>query len=176
MIETLFGPVADVTVEEKWHDHMLRAYQMAVNSPDPSTQNGAVLVNSKGLIVSEACNDFPMGVKSTLERWERPLKYQFVCHAEAAAIYMAAKHGVKTNGLTMVCQWAACARCAISIIQAGIVRLVTHKQAHERSPEMWKKEIEVAFTMFKEVGVEVVFYDGVVGGPEVRHSGHIWKP
>ena len=172
---SLFGEL-EPTIQDKWRSRMFRAYQIAVNSPDPSTQNGAILINQKGNIVSEAWNAFPLGVKYTSERWERPLKYKIIEHAERNAIFQAAKYGIKTNDLIMVCCWAACSDCARAIIQAGIKTLVTHKQAADMAPDFWKQEVEIAMTMFSEAGVEVIIYDGKVGGPEIRHSGKIFIP
>ena len=98
---SLFGEL-EPTIEDKWRSRMLRAYQIAVHSPDPSTQNGAILINQKGNIVSEAWNAFPAGVKYSPERWERPLKYKIIEHAERNAIFQAAKHGIKTNNLIKI--------------------------------------------------------------------------
>ena len=76
----------------------------------------------------------------------------------------------------MVCPWAACSDCARAIIQSGVKKLVTHKQAGDRSPPFWKEEIKVAFEMLNEAKVEIVLFDGKVDGPEVRHSGEVWTP
>ena len=152
------------------------AYQWAKTSPDPSTQNAAVLVTASGLKIGYDINRFPDGVKYTPERWERPLKYKIIEHAERNVIYKMAKIGQRTDGLIMVCPWAACSDCARAIIQAGISTLITHKQAHDRSPDFWRKEIEVAFEMLNEKKVEIVMYDGIVGVTGVLHSGQLWNP
>lgn len=160
---------------------MRLAYTAATNSPDPSTQNGAVLARrtEDGLeLVTETFtfNEFPRGVAYTDERWERPLKYQVIEHAERNAVFAAARSGIATDGLVMVCPWAACADCARAIIQAGIAELITHKQAHDRSPAFWLESIVVANTMLEEGGVTITLFDGQVEGPQVRHTGEIWTP
>jgi deoxycytidylate deaminase len=78
----------------------------------------------------------------------------------------------------MICPWAACTDCAKAIIQDGIARLVIHKQAHDRTPldSPWMEDIKVAHMMLGEAGVEIVIVDGIVNGPPVRHSGHLWTP
>lgn len=154
------------------------AYGLALKSKDPSTQNAAVLVNDAGgLVLVEGLNSFPEGVLETKERWERPLKYEFVEHAERNVIFQAAREGVKTAGLTMVCPWAACTNCARAIVQSGIKRLVVHRQAIDRSPKFWSETIVIASTILKEGRVEVIVYDGKIGGvPGVRHSGNLWNP
>ena len=153
------------------------AYAKALESPDPSTQNGALLISDAGKILAADCNRFPDGVHDTKERWERPLKYKIIEHAERNACYAAGKAGIKTDELVMVCCWATCTDCARAIIQCGVKRLVTHKQAYDRSPESWKTDIDLALQMLREAGVEFVMYDGIIGVVSaVRHSGQLWHP
>jgi dCMP deaminase len=163
--------------EYKNYYYIKYAYELAVKSPDPSTQNASLLISDDGEIISEGINEFPRDVKYKPERWERPLKYKIIEHAERNSIYKAAKLGRSTEGLTMFCPWAACSDCARAIIQAGIKKLVTHKQALDKSPSFWGEEIKVAFTMLKEASVEVFLYDGFIGTKEqVLHSGKLWTP
>lgn len=169
-----------------WEPILREAYKVALKSPDPSTQNGALLarmyswgssrLEPTSIPNTKACNEFPVGVKYTEARWERPLKYQVIEHAERNSIYAAAFSGIPTQGLTMVCSWATCADCARAIIQSGITRLVTHKQAYDRSTGAWKDSIAVAFEMLEEAQVEIVFYDGKLNADPIRHSGEIWTP
>ena len=128
-----------MTIENKeiWRRLLKESYNLALSSRDPSTQNGAILVDIDYSIVSTGCNQFPAGVEENPTRWERPLKYKFIEHAERKVIYNACKNGVKTEGLTMVCGWAACTDCGRAIIESGIKRLVTHRHAHELSPLFW---------------------------------------
>jgi dCMP deaminase len=158
---------------------LLQAYQEATKSPDPSTQNGALLLRDTGIWEAD-CNRFPDGVEYTPERWERPIKYEFIEHAERNVIFKAAKEGIKTDGLIMVCCWSACTDCARAIIQAGIKTLVRHKQASDKAVErvndVFKDEYAIADMMFKEAGVEVIDYNGFIGAPEVRFFGKYWKP
>ncbi len=158
-----------------WKKLFIVAYSKAQESTNPSTQNGAVLVNESGDIVMVAANTFPEGIKEIPERRVKPLRYVFSVHAERNAIYQAAKVGVKTNGLTMVCCWGACTDCAQAIIQSGIKRLVVHKQALDRSGS-WQENIRLAFDMLREAGVEIVVYDGKIGiGKILRDRAH-WEP
>ncbi len=152
------------------------AYDYAAGSRDPSTQNGALLVDDEGTVLVHDINRFPQHIAESDKRWERPLKYKFIEHAERNVCYAAAREGIATKGLTMVCPWAACADCARAIIQSGIKCLVTHKQAHDKTPEQWKEEIAIALSMLEEAGVEVVMYDGEVGASEVLHSEELWNP
>lgn len=145
-------------------EYLGMAYNYALKSLDPSTQNGALLANPEGLIISYGANNFPRGVERLDERWERPGKYQWVEHAERNSIFSAAKHGEKTQGATMYCPWFACADCARAIIQAGIVRVVGHDTPlHEGGSDSWKQSIAVANTMLDEAGVERSYIEADFG-------------
>jgi dCMP deaminase len=130
------------------------AYRAASFGTDPSTWNGAAIVTPDGK-TTVARNSLPFGVEETPERWERPLKYSVVEHAERNAIFFAAYHGMSTRGATMYCPWSACAECARAIIQSGIVRLVGHKSPlHDARPE-WAASLAIADEMLREAGVQV---------------------
>jgi dCMP deaminase len=150
--------------EHNYVDVLVRACNYATRSPDPSTQNAAVLCKGvRGLspiAATWAVNEFPKGVQYADERWQRPQKYDYVEHAERNSIYHAAAHGIPTYGLTMVSPWAACADCARGIIQTGVHRLVT--LSTDASHTSWNDSISVAMTMLDEAGVEVVYVDGPV--------------
>ncbi len=157
------------------------AYNIALSSPDPSTQNGAFLYdpNKSDSGLCPAVNEFPVGVEYKPERFERPLKYKVIEHAERNSLFMAATNGIATRGLTMVACWAACTDCSRAIIQCGIKTLLTHKQAGDKSPPMWADEIKISMEMFNEAGVEVILYDGkIFDNDELKllHSGKIWSP
>lgn len=133
---------------------MEAAVAVATFSPDPSVQNGAVVLDRDAAIAGWGCNRFPLFVDDTPgERWERPAKYLWVEHAERNAIYMAAKHGIPTAGGTLVCPWAACADCARAIIQAGIERLVRFPMPHV---DRWSESIAVGEQMLTEARVEIL--------------------
>lgn len=142
------------------------AYLEALKSPDPSTQNGAIIIDDS-LMIGKGSNSFTKGIKHTNLRLERPLKYSVVEHAERAAIFDAirCKKGNLLEDATMVALWAACADCARAIIEVGIKKLVTHSFYLDPQPVAlvdedrrdWDSVIEIANTMFREAGVEVVY-------------------
>ncbi|MEK7179383.1 MAG: deaminase [Patescibacteria group bacterium] len=165
-----------LTRSPDWNSLLGVAYRLAQKSPDPSTQNAALLIDESGTILGSDTNRFPDGVKNIPERWERPLKYKIVEHAERNVIFQLARQGIKIHALTMVCPWAACSDCARAIIQSGVKKLVTHKQAYDRSPDFWQQDIEIALMMLREADVEVVMYDGLIGVQGVLHSGQLWNP
>ena len=158
---------------------MKMCYGQALSSPDPSTQNAAVLCHPDGRYIwaTRSRNEFPSGVVSTAARWERPMKYSLVEHAERNSIYTAARLGIATDGLTMVCPWAACADCARGIIQAGIRRLVTHSPEDVPRSDHWDISIDTAMTMLDEAGVTVEYIFGPIGGlPPILRNGELFTP
>lgn len=154
------------------------AYQEALRSPDPSTQNGSILVDRIGEPIAAECNRFPNGVYCSAVRLERPLKYEMIEHAERNAIFAASRIGHATQGGTLYCPWSACADCARAIIQAGITKLVRHHDATVRGQgRNWDGSISVADIMLSEARVEIVDIEGTVcDGLKLLHSGEIWAP
>lgn len=157
------------------------AYNQARNSPDLSTQNGAIIIDeSAGAkyspVIGWGCNTLPNGIEITPERLERPAKYLWTEHAERNAIYCAAKLGAACKGATMVCPWFACADCGRAIIQAGITRVVGHKKMFDETPERWRESIENAWTMFREAGVETILVEGSLGVDPIRFNESLWLP
>lgn len=127
------------------------ARQVATRSKDPSTQVGAVIVNENYDIVSTGYNGFPPAVRDTEERWQRPLKYEFVVHAEMNAIARAARFGKHTEGGTLFCTHIPCVNCAKAVIAAGV------KGVYYSDFANMTKEEDIAFVtaLFKEAGVEI---------------------
>lgn len=163
------------------NDHELRhlryAYMVAQGSKDPSTQNGAVLVDPEtDKVVAWEYNRFPFLVNETAERWERPEKYKFVEHAERGAIYRAAMTGVKTFGLHMYCPWFACTDCARAIIQSGISKVIGHALPEHADNPRWKDSIKDAMTMLDEAGIKYYNVSGKIGCAPIRMDGKLVHP
>ncbi len=72
-------------------------------------------------------------------------------HAEQNAINNAARIGVATEGATLYCKMTPCYKCAQSIINSGIVRVVAIQDYHggARSKEIFK-EAGVKFELLNE--------------------------
>ena len=155
---------------------LAEAYRIAQDSPDLSTQNGAILIGKDGYTIGKGFNTLPHGVSITQERLERPAKYLWTEHAERNALFNAAAFGFATPGSTMVCPWAACVDCARAMIQCGVKTLITHQDAYDRSPPHWIDSIAVAYEMFNESGLEVIFYKGHLNARTIRHNGEEWTP
>lgn len=154
-----------------WTEQLTNVARFALLSPDPSSQNAGALSNGTDLLVLTLdVNRFPQNVHYSPERWERPTKYQYIEHAERNAIYSAARYGIATRGLTLVCLWAACPDCARAIIQAGLERLVTLQPNEDGKHAGWDDGIKVAMGMLAEAGVKVEYIDGPLG-VTVRRNG-----
>jgi len=159
-----------------WQELLKTAYLEAQKGTNISTQNSALLIDDKDNVILSATNSFPNGIKESEERQDdKPLRLKYSVHAERNVIYLAAKKGIKTEGLTMICPWATCIDCAQAIIQAGIKKLITHKQALDRSGH-WQEEIEFAFNMLREAGVEIIIFDGKMNIGKILRSGEYWEP
>src|SRR5690606_16026096 len=95
----------------------------------------------------------PRGVAETAKRWERPLKYKFVEHAERGAVYDAARAGISLKGADMYSPWASCCDCARAIAMSDIGRLIRFPHARN---ERWDRSVEIGDTIMREAGVEIV--------------------
>jgi dCMP deaminase len=126
-------------------------------SKDPNAKVGAVIFSKRGGDVSIGYNGFPMGVEDSAERLEdQEMKLELVVHAEQNALIAA---GSRTAGSTLYV-WGKpiCARCAGSIIQAGVKRIVAPSPESVPADSKWHKTGRVSHQIFLEAGVQVDFY------------------
>lgn len=158
--------------------YLREAYSLASKySHDPRTQNGAILVKNRQ-VIGQGVNALPLGVKNLPERLERPAKYMWLEHAERNAIFQAAKWGYEIFGSTLYVPWYACCDCAKAIIQAGVYKVVGHKQMYDQyGSGPWDESIEIGNKMFEEAGVITEYYDGEIGsGLKIKINGVEWCP
>lgn len=162
---------------------MEQAYWVALDSPDPSTQNGAVLLGwdkylGEYYTIGAGCNDFPKGVN--VEYWyaeNKQDKYNRVVHAEVAAILDAAKNGMSTIDSVLVCPWAACSNCAKHIAAAGVSTLIRHKYSNSgvTTGSHWYADCQIGDDIMKEAGVSIIEIDPVSSSVELRRNGELWS-
>lgn len=139
-----------------WDDkYMAMAEQVSEWSKDPSSKIGAVAVSDKGQVLSTGYNGFPRGIEDSEERLnDRDIKYKYIVHAEANAVYNATYNGVSLDGSTMyVSGLPCCSKCALAIIQVGIKKVITNGDLNN---PRWKDDCKFAEELFKEAGVEYV--------------------
>lgn len=110
-----------------WDECFMRiAHVIAERSKDPSTQNGAVIVDENNVVVGLGYNGFPRGVDNDTFPWEREgklseTKYAYICHAEENAIYNANN---TTAGCKIYTILFPCNECAKTLIQNGIKEMI----------------------------------------------------
>ncbi len=126
-------------------------------SKDPNTKIGAVIVGLDKQIVSTGFNGFPRGIDETdSRRWERPIKYRYVEHAERNSIYNAARTGVSLSGCTLYLVGfgpltVPCVECTRAVIQSGITSVCG--RAYKEVPESWADDSDFAIALLAEAGV-----------------------
>ena len=115
---------------------------------------GAVLTDDSGKVVMlTAFNGPAMGVMDDDARFTRDdgEKYFWCEHAEQNLISFAARKGLCTEGLTVICTHYPCSRCAGLMVQAGIKRVVVGTGTTNMVP----REFAVAQQKFSEASVTV---------------------
>jgi dCMP deaminase len=147
----------------RWDNHFLDlAVHHARMSKDPRTKVGALIVGPDREIRSTGFNGFPRGIADTPERLnDQETKLRLVVHAEMNAILAAARVGIRTKGCVMYLAatddtgmiWGGppCTRCAVEMIQAGIVGVVSRPQ--KAVPSRWHADLAVARAVLDEAGV-----------------------
>lgn len=131
------------------------AKEIAGWSKDPNTKVGAVTIGDKKEVLSQGFNGFPRGINDTDERYsDRPIKYQYMVHAEMNAIYNASYRGTSLNGATLyIYGLPVCSECAKGIIQVGIKKVVVQKIKEDKN---WNQSVKLSQQMFDEAGVELI--------------------
>lgn len=156
---------------------LARCYDLASDSPDPSNQNGALVIDRRRQeALGAGRNEFPYKVQVTDELInDREKKLFYIEHAERNAIFSAAKYrGIQ--GCIMVCPWFACADCARAIVLSGITKVYGHKQRMDQTPERWKASVEAGLDLIRLHDVQIEFYDGEVGCKPIIVNGQSWQP
>lgn len=135
-----------------WSEYFMdMARLVATRSKDPSTKVGCVIVTPEKIVAGTGYNGIPRGVRDLPERMERPAKYLWTSHAEENAVAQAARIGGRLGGSVAYVTHAPCARCARTLIQAGIIEVVIGNG----TTSMPAEEFAVARAMFAEAGVHV---------------------
>ncbi|KKS66682.1 MAG: dCMP deaminase [Parcubacteria group bacterium GW2011_GWC2_42_6] len=128
---------------------------IAQRSKDPSTQNGACIVNQDNIIIGLGYNGFPRGCADEKLPWDREgdfcdKKYAYVVHAEANAVLNTADG---TKGAKTYCTLYPCNECAKILIQKGIREIIYENDKYHDDP-IWA----AARRLFKLAGVKTRQY------------------
>lgn len=171
--------MASVSNLTKEHIILGQCYREAGNSPDTSTQLGAVIMSPVGTLMSSTMshNGFVTGWEPTAQDYERPRKYLITEHAERRAIYKAARMGIRLKGATLYCTWAACTDCARGIVESGITKLVRHYPPLDEATERWLESVSLGDRIMKQGGVEIVDILGPIPDAfKILRGGEIFDP
>ncbi|MBM3505082.1 MAG: deoxycytidylate deaminase [Alphaproteobacteria bacterium] len=139
--------------EDKWDERFLAVAKLAATwSKDPDAKVGAVVVDAQGQIAGVGYNGFPRLVEDSVERLgDKETKLEMVVHAEENALLGA---GVRArDGALFVFGKPVCARCAGSIIQARIKRVVA-QEPKDGTESKWDKSGKIGRKMMEEAMVE----------------------
>lgn len=134
------------------------AQLVSLKSKDPSTKVGCVIVGPQNQPWATGFNGFAQGVRDNIlevpERYERPLKYDFTCHAERNAIDFSDR---SLRGATAYLNWTPipCPNCALGFIQKGIKTIIGPKRPFAGKGN-WTSINEVSLPMLKEAGIEII--------------------
>lgn len=136
-----------------WDARFIRfAREVATWSKDPSTQVGAVIVDSARRVVSTGFNGLPRGVDDTPERLQnRDVKLRLTLHAEHNAVLFARR---ALEGCTLYSTRPCCAQCAAVIIQSGLTRVVIDGVDVEVFRNRWREDCDLAEQILHEAGVD----------------------
>ncbi len=135
-----------------WDSRFLKMAQLiATWSRDPSTKVGAVIVTPENVVVSVGYNGFAQRMPDVESHYtDREAKYSRIVHSETNAIVLARGD---VRGHTLYVTLPPCDRCAVTIIQAGISRVVCPEAVNRDAEQRWKEAFEKARQYFEESGV-----------------------
>ena len=152
MSEILAQPALPRPTWDEWYIDIAKKW--AERSKDPSTQCGSVIVRADKTECSTGYNGFPRRIADRPELLnDRPEKYRRVIHAEVNALLNAYE---RVNGYTLyVWPFMTCERCAVQIIQAGIMRVVAPAAVTEDQKKRWEESHALSMQLYQEAGVAV---------------------
>lgn len=135
----------------------LARYNAELFSKDPNTKVGAIILTPDfSRVLSTGINGFPRKFNDEQgPRWERPMKYNYVSHAECNSVCNAARSGTSIDDSVIVVTMFPCMNCTKLLIQAGIIKVYSPKP--DMDSERWASEFKVSLEMLKEVGIEIIY-------------------
>lgn len=95
------------------------AYAMADRSTCSRRHNGAVIATYEGVVLSTGYNGSLSGMPHCKHDGTETTCLTAL-HAEANALYFAARNGTRTQDSVIYCTTEPCQRCAEAIVQCGI--------------------------------------------------------
>jgi len=118
----IVNPQSSIADRPNWDSYLSAlAVLGATRSHDPETKHGAVIVDRDHRILGQGYDGLPRGGDESRYPMTRPDKYPYMVHAELNAI-LNCSH--RPEGGTIYVTGCPCTRCMLTIIQAGLVRVV----------------------------------------------------
>jgi len=136
----------------EWDIRFLRlAREVSTWSKDPSTQTGAIIVRPNKSVASMGFNGFPQSMPDLAAHYEnREEKLSRIVHCEMNALLFSKE---SVTGYTLYTwPFASCDRCAVHMLQAGIVRFV-YPELPEDKKGRWQASLERTLAYFRECRV-----------------------
>jgi dCMP deaminase len=137
----------------KWDDwFMTLCFIVAQRSLDKHTKHGTVVVDASRSILSVGYNSPPRGCIDSVIPLERPMKYEYMQHAEANAIANAARCGIPLFNSTFYITGPPCPTCFGKMLNVGATKIVHGPILAQETPE----QAEAIRTMKMRQSLEVV--------------------
>ena len=137
---------------DKWDTRFLElAKLISYWSKDIKTKVGCVITNDQHQVLSLGFNGLPRGVKDTEDRLcDKPTKLLLTIHAELNAVLNATS---SLKGATVYVTHRPCCRCAVSLVQSGVKRIVYL----DPDSEDWSgDDQEIMREIVREAGVKLL--------------------
>jgi len=134
---------------------MLSAKLASMQSKDPSTKVGAVLVRGRR-VVGTGFNGFPCGIADDDRLNLRTEKYELIIHAEMNALLDAGKDARGCTLFLYGFRSAPCRNCTKHLIQAGIRAVVA---CGPELPVRWIEPVKRAEETLNEADILVTILD-----------------
>lgn len=150
-------------LNDKWQQYFIdQLHRTQEMSEDANTKVAAMIIDTEDkVVVSVGYNCLPRGVKHISERSQRPMKYDYVSHAEVSCLTNALRLNVAVKGLTMLVSLGCCPSCTCALINSGIKEVVTPPLDYNQTS--CGDKYQHSEVMMKEAGVEWVFDERLSG-------------
>lgn len=104
--------------------YLSMAKLMSMRSTCQRGSNGVIITLDNRIIASGYNNPLPGSADCKELGCDLTQKCQHSVHAEANAIYFAARYGIALQGATLYCTSSPCFNCAQAIVQSGIKTVI----------------------------------------------------